>query len=151
MSLAPLFARAGHTPRPRGPRPAAGLLLRALDTDGHHYVLLGRRHRTLGGTWANFGGSLNTGEAPLAGALRELTEETGISAGDLDGARIAHVIDCGTYDIPYTLFVVDVPADVFDLDANLAWEHTDIMWCRDDAVADLRLHAGFRRGWEALP
>ena len=76
--------------RPGGslrPRPAAGLLLRYTDRDGVWY-LLGKRHRRLGDTWANIGGSLKPGEDPLAGALREFEEELGIDPARLANATI---------------------------------------------------------------
>lgn len=143
------LAAALQPPRPRGVRPAAGLLLRSVDCDGVYY-LLGRRTRSLGGTWANFGGSLNPGEHPLAGALRELAEETAIRAADLVGSTIAAAIDCGTPDVPYTLFVIDAPRHVFDLEADLSWENDDVVWVREDVVGTLNLHRGFARAWEVI-
>ncbi|MDE7243643.1 MAG: NUDIX domain-containing protein [Oscillospiraceae bacterium] len=48
-------------------------------------VLLTRRHpeKSWGGYWEYTGGSVLKGETPLQGALRELREETGITADEL--------------------------------------------------------------------
>jgi 8-oxo-dGTP diphosphatase len=46
-----------------------------LDADGARLLLV--RHRVLG--WVNPGGHLDDGEAPAAGAARELFEETGLA------------------------------------------------------------------------
>lgn len=52
----------------------------SVTTDGR--VLVTRRHpnKPWGGCWEYTGGSVLKGETPLAGALRELREETGIAA-----------------------------------------------------------------------
>ncbi len=136
-----------RAPRPRTPRPAAGLLLRFTDADGRWY-LLGKRHRDLGGTWANIGGSLDPGEGALVGALREFTEELGLPPQALRGATIDRVVEAGDEAVPYTLFVLDVPT-AFD-DARLSWEHTDLFWFLESEVATLKLHPAFRAEWDAL-
>jgi 8-oxo-dGTP diphosphatase len=126
------------------PRPAAGLLLRYTDADGDWY-LLGKRHRKLGGTWANIGGSLQPGEAPLEGALREFEEELGIDLARLARAEISDVVECGDERVPYTLFVLDVP-DWFG-DARLSWENTALYWWHAADIDTLLLHRGFARAW----
>lgn len=131
---------------PLRPRPAAGLLLRYTDNEGAWY-LLGKRHRRLGGTWANIGGSLKRGEAPLAGAIREFHEELAVDVAGL-GATIADVIECGDSAVPYTLFVLDVPT-WFD-DAELSWENDQLCWWHADEIGALALHAGFARAWATL-
>lgn len=135
--------------QPPKPRPAAGVLCRYTDADGEQWWLLGERAPRLGGTWANFGGSLEPGEHPLAGAMREFDEELSIRAADLVGSTIVAVVDdCGTDERPYTLFVIDVPA-AFD-NGILQWEHTDAAWWPTDEVAALSLHRGFARAWSTL-
>ena len=63
-------------------RPAAGLAIRpgvaAVVRDGHGRILLHRRR--VGGGWAPPSGSLEPGEGIHAGLLRELYEETGLTA-----------------------------------------------------------------------
>lgn len=133
-------------PRRRPPRPAAGLLLRYVDHDGA-WFLLGKRHRDLGGTWANIGGSLDRDEHPLMGAMREFSEELGLKPQVLKGSTIARVIEAEG-SVPYTLFVLDVP-HYFD-NARLSWEHTDLAWFLATEVSRLNLHSGFRAQWNAM-
>lgn len=148
--MLPLFSSAPGTAsnrwRPR-PRPAAGLLLRHTDAEGT-WVLLGLRAPELGGTWSNIGGSLDRGEDPLAGALREFTEELDLPVSRLAGATLATTIQSGDEWVPYTLFVLDVPV-AFD-DARLQWEHDDLAWFHADDVHTLDLHRGFARAWVTL-
>jgi 8-oxo-dGTP pyrophosphatase MutT (NUDIX family) len=150
MLTLPLFSARPTQRRARAPRPAAGLLIRT-HTDGADWYLLGKRTRTLGGCWSNFGGSLEPGEHPLAGALREFDEEAAVGAAALVGCTVAAVIDSGTPEVPYTLFVLDAPPHLLDVEVALQWEHDDVAWFRADAISDLHLHHGFRRAWVALP
>lgn len=140
-------ARKPAADAPKPPRPAAGVLLRCTDFEGDWY-LLGLRAPRLGGTWSNIGGSLEPGEHPLVGALRELHEECSVPAAQLVGSRIAQVIDCGTEKVPYTLFLIDVPAMIDD--AVLGWENDDLAWFPAEEVPTLDLHAGFARAWTQI-
>ena len=140
-------ARGGRPAPTPAPRPAAGLLLRYSDFEGDWY-LLGLRSRRLGGTWSNIGGSLNAGEHPLVGALRELHEECEIPTAGLAGARIAQGLQPGNDRVPYTLVVIDVP-NLID-DARLGWENDDLAWFPADEVASLELHTGFARAWPEI-
>lgn len=135
--------------RATGPRPAAGLLIETYH-GGHMWFLLGHRSPRLGSVWANFGGSLMPGEDPLAGALREFSEEAAVPAHALVGANITAAIDCGTDLVPYTLFVLRVPSTLFDLPIALQWEHDDVAWIRDDLLPDLDLHHGLTRAFTHL-
>lgn len=137
----PAEVRDAHrrTRSPFRPRPAAGILCRFTDAEGVWY-LLGKRHRRLGGTWANIGGSLHAGEAAFAGAVREFGEELSIDAERL-GATIAGVIECGTRRVPYTLFILDVPC-CFD-DAQLSWENDALYGWHAAEVGRLPLHKVF--------
>ncbi len=144
------MSRSPGRPRSAGQhraRPAAGLLLRYTNQDGAWY-LLGKRHRRLGGTWANIGGSLKPGEAAIRGAMREFQEELAVDVTELAGAEIADVLECGTERVPYTLFVLDV-ASWFD-NAELSWENDELYWWHADDIATLTLHAGFARAWAEL-
>jgi 8-oxo-dGTP pyrophosphatase MutT (NUDIX family) len=84
---------------------------RVLALDGEGRVLL-VRHAYGSGKWMAPGGGLSRREAPLAGALRELREETGCKLEDafeltlseepLQGATNAvHVVAGWTRDVPY--------------------------------------------------
>ena len=65
-------------PIPEGARHLVVEIL-AVDTEGR--VLVTKRHpdKHWGGFWEYTGGSVQKGEAPLEGAVRELREETGIA------------------------------------------------------------------------
>jgi hypothetical protein len=71
-----------------------------------------------------------------------------IDVTELNGATIADVLECGTEQVPYTMFVIEV-ADWFD-DAQLSWENDKLYWWHFEEIASLRLHAGFARAWTAL-
>jgi putative (di)nucleoside polyphosphate hydrolase len=75
-------------------RPAAGIML--LNREGKVFVAQ-RRDSTLE-AWQMPQGGLDPGEQPLAGALRELEEETGIAAAKVE---IVHRLDRTLfYDLP---------------------------------------------------
>lgn len=142
--------REAPAPRPAAKtrvRPAAGVLLRHHDAEGYWY-LLGLRTYRLGGTWANLGGSLERGEDALAGALRELSEETEIRAAALEPGRIVAELQTGSATTPYTLFVIDVPEVISD--AVLQWEHDELWWWHSEDVPDLHAHAGLEAAWPAI-
>ena len=70
---------AGHDPRERV---AAGLILRRGDGRSARWLLLrSRKHRE----WGFPKGHLDNGESPLAAALRECAEETGIGLVAIEG------------------------------------------------------------------
>jgi 8-oxo-dGTP diphosphatase len=51
---------------------------------GRFLLLRGAEHKTFGGTWGAPGGKLDPSETPLAAALRETEEETGIRLSEQD-------------------------------------------------------------------
>jgi ADP-ribose pyrophosphatase YjhB (NUDIX family) len=110
---------------------AAGILVRHHDDGGEPHLFLARRsllcHR--GGTWAIPGGALDQGEAPLAGALREFAEETGVV---LEGFEIAEVHEDDHGGWSYWTLVVDL-VERFPLPTALSWETSEVRWvpCRD--------------------
>jgi len=50
---------------------------------GEHILLLNRDYPTWMGAWNGVGGKIEQNETPLAGALREIKEETGITVEDI--------------------------------------------------------------------
>ena len=78
-------------------RPGAGVML--LNREGKVFVAQ-RLDSTLE-AWQMPQGGLDEGEAPEAGALRELEEETGISPGMVE--IVAHCPAPLTYDLPHDL------------------------------------------------
>jgi putative (di)nucleoside polyphosphate hydrolase len=83
-------AAGGPVPLPL--RPAAGIAL--FRDDGR--VFVGRRVRGQVGTWQMPQGGIDDGEAPLAAALRELAEETGIASVRV----LAELPEWLTYELP---------------------------------------------------
>lgn len=122
---------------------AAGVLV----VDGDHGVLL--QHRAHwnhhGGTWGIPGGALRPEEPPLAGALREASEEAGIPADALD-AIATRVVDLGFWS--YTTLVARatrrIPARVLDA------ESAGMAWVPPNELDRLRLHPGFAAAWPVL-
>ncbi|MDO8106923.1 NUDIX hydrolase [Isoptericola sp. b441] len=125
---------------------AAGLLLVRRSDAGHEVVL---QHRVSwsdqGGTWGIPGGALAPGEDPVAGAIREATEEAGIDPEHLEVAS-THVLD--HVDWAYTTVIARAtgPQDPRPTDP----ESEAIAWVATDAVQDLPLHSAFADAWPRL-
>jgi 8-oxo-dGTP diphosphatase len=98
-----------------------------------------------GGTWSCAGGALDEGEDPLAGALREASEEVGAIPPDI--TVWGSVVFAPADDWSYTTFVVEVPGE-FGVSAN--FETDAVTWDSPDEVEQRALHAGFAAAWPAL-
>jgi 8-oxo-dGTP pyrophosphatase MutT (NUDIX family) len=98
-----------------------------------------------GGTWSCAGGAIDLGETPLAGALREASEEI----GDIpDGSHvIGEYVFAPADDWTYTTVVVEVP---HRFGASMNFETADVDWFTVDDVDRLALHAGFAAAWPHL-
>lgn len=70
--------------RPTRAKPLVVASVVALTRRGRWLVLRRPSSGLLGGLWEFPGGKLRPGEPPIAGARRELREETGLTAGPLD-------------------------------------------------------------------
>ncbi len=126
---------------------AAGLLLRAPDTDGGFAVLL--QHRApwshQGGTWGLPGGARDSHETVEEAAVREAAEEAGLHAGQL--IVRATVV---THEVPgwsYTTVIADA-AEQLPTIANR--ESAELRWVAEAQVVELPLHPGFAASWERL-
>jgi 8-oxo-dGTP pyrophosphatase MutT (NUDIX family) len=98
-----------------------------------------------GGTWSCAGGALDEGEEPLAGALREASEEIGPIP---DGITVlGSTVFAPASDWSYTTFVVAVPGE---FGASMNFETDAIAWDSPDEVEDRPLHPGFAAAWPAL-
>jgi 8-oxo-dGTP pyrophosphatase MutT (NUDIX family) len=125
---------------------AAGLLL-GWGTDGARQVLL--QHRALwsdqGGTWGVPGGALHAGEDPVAGALREATEEANVDPAGVNVVA-THVLDHGPWRYTTVVGVVSGPQDPRPTDA----ESLEIAWVDADRVSELPLLVAFGDAWPML-
>lgn len=125
---------------------AAGVLF-VCDADGDDRVMLQKRSAFAheGGTWSCAGGALDEGEEPLAGALREATEEIGeVPAGyQVLGKTVFAPAD----DWSYATYVVRV-STMFG--SSLNFETDDVAWDLLSAVTSRRLHPGFAAAWPEL-
>ena len=95
-----------------------------------------------GGTWSCPGGALEYGEEPLAGALREASEEVGVPTA---AARLlGHYVFDPAPEWQYTTVVVEVDGP-FGLSMN--FESDAVEWVPTDRVEQRDLHAGFAAAW----
>jgi 8-oxo-dGTP diphosphatase len=98
----------------------------------HPEILLMRRSagRILAGLWQGVSGSLEPGERIASGALRELHEETGFAAGqieafyDLDQVNLFHEPSVDAI-VSAAEFAVRVRADA---EPTLSHEHDELRW-----------------------
>jgi 8-oxo-dGTP diphosphatase len=98
-----------------------------------------------GGTWSCAGGALDEGESPLAGGLREASEEVGLVPQQIE--VLGEVVFAPAIDWAYTTFVVHVPEP---FGASINFETDDVAWLPLDDVDRLPLHAGFAAAWPEL-
>ncbi|MDR2373327.1 MAG: NUDIX domain-containing protein [Bifidobacteriaceae bacterium] len=156
-----------------GSRGAAGLLV----WRGDRVLLQLRGPRSHhGGSWGLPGGARQTGEPPLAAALREGREETGLNPAGLRPAWWS-IADHGGWS--YTTIAAEAAADPALIDPAPAeagaakaggagapagpapggdrliggqpnWETSALAWVARERVADRQLHPGLAAAWPAL-
>jgi ADP-ribose pyrophosphatase YjhB (NUDIX family) len=126
---------------------AAGLLLRTVDADGSHHVLLQKRawwtHH--GGTWGVPGGAKASWETPEQAALRELAEEVEMAIEGVAVERIHHD-DHGGWSYWTVIATIATPTSA----KARSRETAEMRWVAATAVADLDLHPGFAATWPHL-
>jgi len=97
------------------------------NTGTHHEVLLLKRTQTLVGEWCQIAGSIEDGETAWQAALRELHEETGLTAQSLYSADICEQFYEAGRDV-----ITMAPVFVAHIDAKaemvLNHEHSDYCW-----------------------
>jgi 8-oxo-dGTP diphosphatase len=127
---------------------AAGLLLRAPDTQRRPLVLM--QHRAPwthhGDLWGMLGGARHSDETAVRAALREAAEEAAIDPGlvRIRGEVVDHP---GGDDWSFTSVLADA-AEPLPVCPNA--ECTELAWIPESAVTELSLHPAFAAGWPAL-
>ena len=118
---------------------------------GRSEVLIAHRSPSQGSYWHTIAGGIEAEETPLAAAVRELAEETGLTGVELQpGGTVAEYAYAlseepperaalypeGLVEVRVHCFVADAPDD---WEPTLDWEHDDHRWCApDDAAKTLR-------------
>ena len=132
-----------------GKHGAAGLLLRAMRSDGSPAVLL--QHRApwshQGGTWGLPGGARDSHETPEQAAVREANEEAGLPAEQMTVRTTVVTATAAGGHWTYTTVIADA-AELLDTVPNR--ESSELRWVAVDEVADLPLHPGFAASWDRL-
>lgn len=118
---------------------------------GRSEVLIAHRSASQGAYWHTIAGGIERDETPLAAAIRELAEETGLTGVELHpGGSVAEyayplseeppersaLYPEGLVEVRVHCFLADAPDD---WEPALDWEHDDHRWCApDEAVRTLR-------------
>lgn len=113
-------------------------------------VLMQRRASWVqhGGTWSIPGGAVASGEEPLAAALRELREETGVDASALrvlDASHVAEPVSGWTYTTHLARLRKKARARIGTPSASA--EAAEHRWVPIADVEALELHPGFAASW----
>ncbi|RZU34055.1 NUDIX domain-containing protein [Blastococcus saxobsidens] len=119
---------------------AAGLLIHRDGAEGPELLLQHRaRWSHHGGTWGTPGGALHDGEAPDVGALREVCEELGLTAGDLV-LGVHSVDDHGGW--AYTTVLARPARPIEAADLRLDGESDGVAWVPVARLGEVELHPG---------
>lgn len=102
------------------------------------------------GTWGLPGGARDSHETPEQTAVRESSEEAGLSAERLEvRATVVTAEVCGVDDTHWTYTTVVADAGEL-LDTVPNRESAELRWVAENEVADLPLHPGFAASWQRL-
>ncbi|KAI6082327.1 NUDIX hydrolase domain-like protein [Hypoxylon rubiginosum] len=120
-----ITCKQGH--RHYGPRGSAGITIFRYRDTGEIEVFLGLRVSYSGrSSWSNFGGVIESGETTEQAALREVHEEIGLSASDLQLTGITED-DHGGW--KYTTYYATTTRTITDADIKLdESEHSETAW-----------------------
>ena len=119
---------------------------------GGRILLLHRSHavRTHQGKWAGVSGGIEA-TTPLAQALQEIQEETGLGEADVELSRHGEPLDVEDdqhnmrWRVHPFLFAVPDPSLI-----RLDWEHTESRWIAPDDLEDFDTVPMLRETWEHL-
>ena len=113
------------------------------ETQDGHEVLLLKRTTTLAGEWCQISGRMEDGEKAWQTALRELREETGLSADSLYNTDICEIYYGATLNniniVPVFVAYVDPQAQV-----QLNFEHSEFRWVSFDEAVEMVPYGGQR-------
>ena len=133
-------------PAPAAPDPTAADL--AVMGAIHREVLLQLRaawtHQ--GGSWGLPGGARDSHEDPVTAALREASEEAGVSPGAVTVIGQLTGVDHGDWSYVYVIALASRTLSV----AARTTESDDLRWVALDAVQGLPLHPAFGIAWRRL-
>lgn len=125
-----------------------------LQPDGGLEILLIRRarDRMYPGLWQCVTGRLETGETIAGGALREVVEETGIRAADIEGFFETDIVNWfheATIDGMWSevVFAARVRPETVPVISD---EHDDLRWCSPADAHELVLWPAYHRAIEQL-
>ncbi|MFD0682867.1 NUDIX domain-containing protein [Actinomadura fibrosa] len=126
---------------------AAGLLAYCREPDGQVWVLLQQRAwwGLGGGTWGMFGGAMHSHEDPVAGALRETSEESTLDTNlvDVHGTLVE---DHGGWSFTSVVGALAERVDV----RPASRETRRARWVRAEEVEERKLFAPFEQSWPRL-
>jgi ADP-ribose pyrophosphatase YjhB (NUDIX family) len=123
-------------------------------------VLLLRRSQLVGtfrGRWAGVSGSIPPGVDPLAQALLEIEEETGLAQEQVELLRHAEPLvvedeECSQegeerrqWRVHPFLFRVAEPTHI-----RLNWEHTEMRWVAPEEMRSMKTVPGLWEAWQRL-
>ncbi len=125
-----------HHPRPALTADVVLLRTRTPDPEDLEVLLVRRGHPPFEGTWALPGGFVEDGESPRVAALRELSEETGLTGIDI--RQVGAFGDPGRDPRGWTVSVAFVARGAFAGAEPLAGDDAaDARWWRVDALPPL--------------
>lgn len=128
-------------------------LFRVLPDTGLEILLIHRAPgRMYPGLWQCVTGRLEMGEATVAGAFREVAEETGIGPADIEGAFETDIVNWfheATVDglMSEAVFAARVRPDAT---ITLSNEHDDLRWVNPAEAHELVLWPAYHRAIEQL-